>query len=474
MKVAVLDKASDIPSGASRANSAMIHAGYDDKPGTVKASFVAKGNRLYHELAGTLDFTLRECGSYVCGFEKRDRNTLEALFRQGLENGVPGMEILSGDVLRSREPRVAKKVDAALWAPSGAIINNFEAVLAFMDNAQQNGVELFLETEVTGVLLSEEKDRIRGVATNRGNFYAPLVVNAAGVYSDVVARMAGDESFRIHPVRGEYFLFDKTAGNLLSSFLFTCPTEKGKGITISRTADGNLLIGPTAIPQEDRRATPTTAEGLREVTEEARELLPDIPFNLTITSFAGLRASPESGDFHIGIVDSPRGFVNIGGIKSPGFTCAPAIASFVVESMKEELGDVVAFRKDPSFVPERKHIPRFEQLSMEERQRLWEADSRHGQIICRCEMVTEAQIVEAIRRGARTVAAIKIWTRAGAGRCQGGFCGPRVVDILARELHMSPEEITRHGGHSNLLVGKTKEYWFRSSAEKTAKKERQQ
>ena len=474
MRVAVLDKASDIPSGASRANSAMVHAGYDDKPGTVKASFVAKGNKRYHELAGTLDFTLRECGSYVCGFEEADWRTLEKLQDYGKRNGVPGVEIVSGNVLRSKEPNLSDAIRSALWAPSGAIINNFEAVLAFMDNAQQNGVELFLETEVTGMLLSEKKDRIRGVETNRGDFYAPIVVNAAGVYSDVVARMAGDESFRIQPVRGEYFLFDKAAGNLVSSFLFTCPTEKGKGITISRTADGNLLIGPTAISQENRDVTPTTAEGLREVREGALQLIPSIPFNLTITSFAGLRASPESGDFHIGLLDSPRGFVNIGGIKSPGFTCAPAIALFVTESIREKLGDLVVFRKDPSFVPERKHIPRFEQLSMEERAALWEKDSRYGQIICRCEMVTEGQIMEAIRRGARTVAGIKIWTRAGAGRCQGGFCGPRVVDILARELHMSPEEITRHGGHSNLLVGKTKEYWFRSSAEKTAKKERQQ
>lgn len=461
VRVAVVDKASDIPSGASRANSAMVHAGYDDKPGSVKAGFCPAGNRRYHELAQTLDFTLSECGSYVCGFEEKDKAHLEMLLDYGKRNGVPGVEIISGDQLRAKEPNASDRIRFALWAPSAAVVNNFEAVLAFMDNAQQNGVELFLETRVTDLIFSEKGDEILGVETDKGTFLAPIVVNAAGVNSDLIARKAGDDSFLIRPTRGEYFIFDKAAGNLVKSFFFACPTRKGKGITVARTADGNLLAGPTSAYQPDRSDTSTTEMGLKEVLQGARILIPKIPAKLAITSFAGLRANSATGDFHIGVLDRPRGFVNVAAIKSPGLTSAPAIALHVVGLMVEELGDRVDFRSDPTFVPERKHIPRFEQLSMEERQKLAAEDPRYAQIICRCEMVTEGQIVEAIRRGARTVAGVKIWTRAGGGRCQGGFCGPRVVEILSRELGISPEEVTRHGGHSNMLVGKTKEYWFR-------------
>lgn len=461
LRVAVIDKASDIPSGASRANSAMIHAGYDDQPGTIKADFCPIGNRRYHELAGPLDFTLKECGSYVCGFDDDDRIHLEKLLEQGRANGVPGLEIISGETLRRREPYASGDITHALRAPTGAVINNFEAVLAFMDNAQQNGVELFLETELKELLLSADGAEVVGVATNRGRFFSPVVVNAAGVYSDLIARMAGDDSFFIRPTRGEYYIMDKRIGSLVNSFFFACPTPKGKGITVAPTAENNLLIGPTSIVQPNRDDTSTTADGLAEVIDGARRLIPSIPLNMAITAFSGLRANPDTKDFIVNVLERPLGFVNAAGIKSPGFTSAPAIACHLVELMKDRLAKRISFIPDPTFIPERKHTPRFEMLSLEEKRRLAEADPRYAQIVCRCEMVTEGQIVEAIARGARTVAAVKIWTRAGAGRCQGGFCGPRVVDILARELGVSCEEITRHGGHSCYLVGKTKDYWFR-------------
>ncbi len=463
MRVAVLDKAAEIPSGASRANSAMIHAGYDDKPGTQKARFCPSGNRRFHELQGSLDFTLRECGSYVCAFEEDEIRHLDVLLDQGRRNGVPGMEIISGDTLRDREPHASREIRAALWAPSGAIVNNFEAVVAFMDNAQQNGVELFLETQATGLLCSEEKQEVFGVETTKGRFLAPVVINAAGVHAGEISRMAGEESVRIRPTRGEYFITDKTVGHLVKGFFFACPSTKGKGITVASTAEHNLLIGPTSTPQTDLEDTSTTMKGLEEVLDGARKLVPDIPPGAAITSFAGVRANTLSGDFNIAVLRKPRGFVNVAGIKSPGFTSAPAIALHVVEMLREELSDRVIMTPNPRFVPERTHIPRFAELSMEEREALVRRDPRFAQIVCRCETVTEAQVVEAIRRGARTVAAVKIWTRAGAGRCQGGFCGPRVADILARELGIPLEEVTRHGGHSRLLVGRTKEYWFRGN-----------
>ena len=461
LRIAVIDKASDIPSGASRANSAMIHAGYDDVPGSVKSRFCAPGNRMYRDLAGILDFTLEQCGSYVCGFGERDLETLETLLDQGKRNGVPGVEIIGGDALRAREPNVSAAITHALYAPTGSIVNNFEAVLAFMDNAQQNGAELFLETELRGILLSEDRREVLGAVTNKGVFRAPLVVNAAGVNSDIVARMVGDESFSITPIRGEYYIMDKNIGHLVNGFLFACPTpEKGKGVTVAPTAERNLLIGPTSTPQESRDDVSTTADGLREIIEDARRMVPGIPLAMAITTFSGLRASADTNDFVLDVPDTPLGFVNVAGIKSPGFTSAPAIARHMTELMKEKLGRRISFAPNARFVPERKHIPRFEALSMEEKMRLAAENPGYAQIVCRCEMVTEAQVVEAIRRGARTVAGVKIWTRAGAGRCQGGFCCPRVIDILARELKLSPEEITRHGGHSRYLVGRTKDAWF--------------
>ncbi|WP_040825087.1 NAD(P)/FAD-dependent oxidoreductase [Thermanaerovibrio velox] len=460
LRVAVLEKAHDIPSGASRANSSMVHGGFDDKPGTVKASFCAKGNRLYHQLHEELDFQLDPCGSYVCAFNGDEIGHLEMLLEQGRTNGVVGLEIITGDQLREREPNASKGIVAALWCSSAAMVNNFEAVLAFMDNAQANGVELFLGTQVTGLIKDPSGRSVMGVSSSGGDFMAPVVVNAAGVYSDELSRMAGDDSFTITPVRGEYFIFDKSVGNLVRSFFFPCPSKKGKGITVARTVDGNLLIGPNSVPQASKEDTSTTGEGLMEVFEGALKLIPSIPRNMSITTFAGLRANSDSGDFHIGPVESMRGFFNVAGIKSPGLTSAPAIAVRVVEMLKDCYGDILTFEEDPSFVPVRRHIPRFSELPMEERIRLAAGDPRYGQIVCRCETVTEAQVVEAIRRGARTVAAVKIWTRAGAGRCQGGFCGPRVVEILARELGISPEEVTRHGGHSRLLTGPTKAPWL--------------
>ncbi|GHV27726.1 FAD/NAD(P)-binding oxidoreductase [Synergistales bacterium] len=456
LKIAVIDKSSDLPSGASRANSSMLHGGFDDEPGLLKAKLCAKGNRMYRPLSEELDFKIRDCGSFVCAKGAEEEKHIEKLYEQGKANGVIGLEIVSGDKLREKEPNAAPDITAALWCSSGAIVNNFEATLAFIDNACQNGASLFTETEVTGLLFDDAGANISGVSTNRGNFRAPIVINAAGTYTDVISRMAGDDSFKIYPTRGEYFIFDRSAGNLVTSFLFSCPSALGKGITVARTADDNLLIGPTSVRQTDREDTGTTIPGLDEAFEGAKRLVPRIPRNMSITTFAGVRANIDIGDFCIKAADKPRGFVNVAGIKSPGFTSAPAIAEYVAEIIKDSFGGIVKLEKNPTFNPERKHIPRFSELSNEERAELARKDPKWGQIVCRCESVTEAQVVEAVRRGARTVMGVKMWVRPGMGRCQGGFCSPMVVEILARELGLSPLEITRQGGNSKLLTGMTK------------------
>jgi glycerol-3-phosphate dehydrogenase len=457
----------------------MIHGGFDDKPGTQKARFCPRGNKLYKTLHEELDFKYHNCGSYVCAIGPEEEKHLTMLLSYGKTNGVPGLEIVNGEILRGREPHASREITAALWSPTASIVNNFEASLAFIDNARTNGVDLFMETEVTGLLFdgiygldgigrldgidkskeskNGERARIRGVSTQRGDFTARVVVNAAGVNSDLISRMAGDDSFTIQPTRGEYFIFDKSVGDMVKSFFFSCPSDKGKGVTVARTADDNLLVGPSAVAQEDRENRDTTRLGLEEIFQGAVRLVPGIPRNMAITNFAGVRANSDKEDFYIKALDRPRGFINVAGIKSPGFTSAPAIALHVVDMMKESLGDLVKFEPNPKFVPERRHIPRFSELTMEEREHLAKTDPKWGQIVCRCESVTEAQVVEAIRRGARTVAGVKTWVRPGTGRCQGGFCAPRVVEILARELGVAPIEITRHGGDSYMLTGKTKE-----------------
>lgn len=456
LKIAVLDKASELPSGASRANSSMIHGGFDDKPGSVKAKFCVPGNKIWHRLKDELDVHLDECGSYVCSFSEEETKHLEKLLAQGKANGAPGVEIISGDKLREKEPNVSKEIVAALWSPEAGMINNFEAVEAFIESAKINGAELFLETLVTGLLFDDKGD-IRGVSTNKGEFVAPIVINAGGVHSGEISSWAGDNTFKIIPTRGEYFLLDRTTQGFIHSFLFACPSKAGKGITVAQTAEGNLLAGPTASEQEDPEDHATTPEGLAEVLKGARRLVPDFPVNLNITTFAGVRANTDTGDFAIGALAKPRGFVNVAGIKSPGFTSAPAIAEYVAELVREELGGRVSFVPNEKFIPERRNIPRFLYLSMAEREELARKDPSYAQIVCRCETVTEGQVLEAIRRGARTVTAVKMMTRAGTGRCQGGFCCPRVAEILSRELGISLDEVTRHGGASRLLTGKTKD-----------------
>ena len=463
LRIAVLDKASELPSGASRANSSMIHGGFDDKPGTMKAKFCVPGNKMWHKLKDELDIHLDECGSYVCAFNDDEVKHLEKLLKQGKANGEPGIEIISGDELRRHEPNVSGEIVAALWSSSAAIINNFEAVNAMIESAKINCAELFLETEATGLLFDDKKN-IRGVTTNKGEMIAPVVINAGGVHSGEISSWAGDESFRIIPTKGEYILLDRSTKGLIHSFLFSCPSKAGKGITVLQTSEGNMMSGPTASEQEDPEDKATTSEGLSEVLRGARRLVPKFPVNMSITTFAGVRANTDTGDFAISVLKTPRGFVNVAGIKSPGFTSAPSIAEYIIEAMREELSDRIKFEPNDKFIPERRNIPRFIYLSMDERKRLAKENPSYAQIVCRCETVTEGQVVEAIRRGGRTITAVKMMTRAGTGRCQGGFCCPRVAEILSRELKIPLEEITRHGGESKLLIGKTKEFLLKKYA----------
>ncbi len=452
LKVCILEKESDVAAGTSKANSAIVHAGYDAWPGTLKGKLNVAGNAMFDTLAADLDFHLKRNGSMVLAFGEEELRTLEELRERGRSGGVPGLQILSPEEVLQREPAVNKGVKGALFAPTGGITCPYEMTWALAENAAANGVDIWLERSVMGI--SREDGGFFRVDTAKGQIQARFVVNAAGLYADEISKMAGAEKYAIHPRKGEYCILDKETEGLVKHTLFCVPGAMGKGILVAPTVDGNILLGPNAQEVEDKMDTETSPEGLQEIMKGALRTIPGIPQKSVITSFAGLRAI-SGNDFIIEESRRVKGFINVGGICSPGLTAAPAIGEYV-----KNLLEVAGLRlvKNESFNPVRKAIPRFREMDYRTRAELIKQNPLYGRIVCRCEMVTEGEIVEAIRRpcGATNLDAVKRRVRAGMGRCQGGFCSPRVVEILARELELPYTEITKKGGNSNLLVGKTR------------------
>ncbi|MCH3966007.1 MAG: NAD(P)/FAD-dependent oxidoreductase [Clostridium sp.] len=452
LNICVLEADSDVANGTSKANSAIVHAGFDAKPGTLKAKLNAKGNKMFDELSKELDFPFKRIGSLVLCFDENDMDNLNGLKEQGQENGVPDLQILSGDEVKKMEPNLSDNVAAALYAPTGAIVCPYEMTIALAENAADNGVEFKLDTKVLS--LNKYNDRYK-IETTRGSVESRLVINAAGVFADEINNMVSSNKIHIIPRRGQYCLFDKAVGNMVSKTIFQLPTKMGKGVLVTPTVDGNLLIGPDAEDIDDKNDVTTTSQGLDFVTEKAELSIKQVPVRQIITSFSGLRAHSISGDFIIGEAEDAEGFINAAGIESPGLSSAPAIGEMVKNIVVRKLNPAV----NEKFNPVRKGIPKFREMSNAGRKKLIAEDYRYGKIICRCETVTEGEIVNSIRRtlGARTLDGVKKRTRAGMGRCQSGFCAPKVVEILSRELGISPEEVTKFGKHSNILVGRDKE-----------------
>ncbi len=448
----VLERESDVCCGTSKANSAIIHAGHDAAHGSLMAKMNVQGNRMVPELAKELDFPFRMNGSLVVCMSEEDLPRLEALYENGLKNGVEGLEIVDSRRLHELEPNVSKDAVAGLWAPTGGIVCPFNMTIALAENANANGVAFQFNTSVLGFTRGEG---FWTVHTNRGDFRTRYVVNAAGVYADVLHNMVSERKLHITPRRGDYCLLDKQTGNFVKHTIFQLPGKLGKGVLVSPTVHGNTIVGPTAIDVEDRDGTNTTAAGLEEVITKSGIAVDHLPLGQTITSFAGLRAHEDHHEFVIGEVEDAPGFVDCAGIESPGLTSAPAIGLTVAELLKEKLG----LEEKPDFVPTRKGILDPKTLSREAYQALIREEPAYGQIICRCEQVTEGEILDAIRRplGAKDLDGVKRRTRAGMGRCQAGFCSPRVMEILARELGVGQEDITKCGGNSRLIVGVNKD-----------------
>ena len=440
LDICVLERESDICEGTSKANSGIVHGGFDAKPGTLKAKLNVLGNSMMDEMSKKLDFEFKRNGSMVVCQNEMGIPALEKLLEQGKENGVKGMKILKREQALELEPNLADGVYAVLHIPSGGIVCPFGMNIAYAENAAQNGVEFKLGTEVQ---LIERVGQDYRIQTNQGVFETKYVINAAGVYADVFHNMVSELKIHITPRRGDYCLLDKTAGDLVRHTIFQLPTEKGKGVLVTPTIHGNLLLGPTAIDIEDKEATATTAKGLQEVLEKCTKSVKNIPFKQVITSFAGLRAHEEHGEFIIGEVEDAKGFIDVAGIESPGLTSAPAIGIYVRDILAEKM----ELKEKENFVEERKGIVRFLDLPKEEQNRLLQKNQAYGQIVCRCEQITEGEILDAIHRplGATTLDGVKRRTRAGMGRCQAGFCTPKVMEILARELHLELKDIRKNG-----------------------------
>ena len=451
IKICLLEKENDVATGATKANSAIVHAGFDAKEGSLKALLNVKGSKMMPEIAKALGVKYINNGSLVVGFNEEDEKTLEGLLKRGNANGVEGLKVLNREEILEIESNIGKSVTCALYAPTGAIICPYDLAVSAIGNAMDNGAELKCNFEVTDI---ENKGDFYTLKSKNKEIDAKYVVNCAGVYSDKVAKLAGDDGFDVHPRRGEYVLLDKECGNIISHTVFVTPSKMGKGILVSPTVDGNLLLGPTAVDGEDKTDKSTTPEFFSSIYDIAERSVFGIPKNKTITSFCGLRSVGSTGDF---IINTPKErFVNAAGIESPGLSASPAIAEYV-RTLLEGCGLSLEKKENP--ITTRRSMHAFREASKEEKNLMIKQNPAYGRIVCRCEGVTEGEILDAIRTNpkATDLDGVKRRTRAQMGRCQGGFCSPYIIELLSNELGLPYEKITKFGGESYVAIGKTKE-----------------
>jgi glycerol-3-phosphate dehydrogenase len=448
LKIAVLEKNNDVCCASTRANSAIIHAGYDPEPDSAEGKYNARGNELCKEICAKLDVPYNQIGSLVVAFSEAEMDTVRELYDRGIANGVPDMKILDRDGLREIEPLISDEAVGALYAPSAAVVNPWEYGLAMAETAARNGAEIMLNTEVKGM---QKKDGVWQIDCGDKTVEAKFVLNAAGVYSDIIHNMVAPPKFEITPCAGEYYLLDKTEGFRAKHVIFQCPNELGKGILVSPTVHGNLIVGPNAFLTE-RENTATDSASLDAIREASLKSIPSINFRENIRNFSGVRANSDFNDFVIGF--AAENFLDVAAIKSPGLSSAPAIAEDVVNMLGEK---GLPLEKKENFIDERKHI-RFKHLTDEEKNALIAENELYGRVICRCETITEGEIINALNSPIPPVSVDGIKRRAGTGmgRCQGGFCGPKVVEIIARYRNVPYEDVLQDNPGSYILTGETK------------------
>ena len=448
----VIEKTEDVCSGTSKANSGIVHAGFDAPEGSLMAKLNVEGNLMMEELSKELDFPFKKNGSLVICLSEEDMPKLKELYDRGIRNGVKELKILNKEEVLELEPNITDDVYAALYAPTGGIVCPFGLNIALAENANTNGIEFRFNTE------AQDIEKIDGgfiIKTNQGDIKTKYIVNAAGVYADKFHNMVSQNKINITARKGEYCLLDKTAGNHVSRTIFALPGKMGKGVLVSPTAHGNLIVGPTSTDIDDKEGVNTTREGLDTVIGKSSMNVKNIPMRQVITSFSGLRAHEDNHEFIIKELEDAKGFIDCAGIESPGLTSSPAIGKMVADILIEKLN----LEEKPNFIGTRKGILDPNTLSLEERNQLIKEQPAYGNIICRCEMITEGEIIDAIRRplGAKSLDGVKRRTRAGMGRCQAGFCSPKTMEILERELSISMFDITKAGGESNMVLGLVKD-----------------
>lgn len=451
-KVLVLEKDEDVCCGTSKANSGIVHAGYDAKPGSLKAKMNVRGNEMMTSLVRDLDIPFKQIGSLVVCTDESLRSGVEELYNRGIANGVQGLKILEASEIHELEPNISDDVVCALYAPTAGIICPFRLNIAMAECACQNGVEFKFDTVVTGV--ESVSSGFKVIASN-GEYLASAVVNAAGCHADVIHNLVSAVKYHISPRRGDYMLLDRSCDGLVNHVIFPQPTALGKGILVTPTAHGNVLIGPTAVDTDNKDEAPVTADGLAKVIEGSAKNVKGVPVKQVITGFSGLRAHEDVGEFILEEASDCPGFFDCVGIESPGLTACPAIGEYMASLVADKLSLTL---KD-SWNGICHDVKKPFDMSESDRSELIASDPSYGKIICRCETITEGEIIDSIRRplGARSLDGVKRRTRAGMGRCQGGFCSPRVMEILSRELGVPLDKITKSGGTSKLLYGRTKD-----------------
>lgn len=452
LNICVVEMEEDVCCGTSKANSAIVHAGYDAENGSLMAKLNVEGSQMMEELSKELDFHYKKNGSLVVCLHEEERDNLQKLYERGVKNGVKDLRIIERDELVKLEPNISEEAVAALYAPTAAIVCPFGMNIAMAENAAINGVEFRFDTKVTGL---EKKENNWLIKTDKGEIETRYVVNAAGVYADVFHNMVSEKKIHITARRGDYCLLDRSVEGFVTHTIFQLPGKYGKGVLVTPTVHGNTLVGPTAIDIEDKDGTNTTQQGIDELIQKAGSTVKNLPMRQVITSFAGLRAHEDGHEFIIGELEDAKGFIDCAGIESPGLSSAPAIGKMVAGIIR----DLTGAKEREDFIPTRKGILDPKTLSKEEYAALIKEKPEYGNIICRCEMITEGEIMDAIHRplGAKSLDGVKRRTRAGMGRCQAGFCSPRTIEILARERGVEPSEITKAGGDSKIIVGINKD-----------------
>ncbi len=453
LKVAVIEKDNDVGNAATAANSAMVHSGHDPKTGTLKAKLNVRGNELYEDLCKELKVDFLRNGALVVATDESELPTLNQLYQQAIDRNVP-VRMIDREEAIALEPNLSDEVIKAIELPSTGLISPWEVTIAALEVAVDNGVDLFLNNKVVNI---DKKDGYFEITTNKSVYQTKIVINSAGVFSDDIYRMVSNQTtYNIRPRRGEYYVLDRADKPVVTRTIYPLPSEKGKGVLVVPTIHNNILLGPNSDYIDDKEGIDNTAEALAYVKREVSKTVKNIPMHTIIRTYSGLRATPDSGDFIIEEAKDVPNFINLIGIESPGIASAPAITEYVFDNI---LKNLIPLEEKTEPLKERRPWVILNRMSIEEKQKYFEEDPRFGQMVCRCELVSEGEIVDIIHRnvGATTVKGVKRRVRPGAGRCQGGFCEPRVIDILARELNVSPTEVLLDSDDSKILIGKTKE-----------------